>query len=186
MAPLIYNPNSSQVTKQARVFLTPDMFSVTGGAATMVRTAKGVLAWNVAASLSTQFNAGFGLPLNTFNDARINYQLGQLPNAEFTVTSLQPSYIIGGSVPSLLTCGVAQAVFGNGVAALPTVTDLMAVQNVTPTAISANIQSPTFTNPNSGILALRDAEYLAEFAVTTIAGGTFQFFGMLAVLQYNF
>lgn len=186
MAPSIYSPSSNQVQKKMSLFLAATDFNVSG-TATLTRGAKGIWYWAQGASLTVDYAANLNQVVQNYVSALINYGLtpATYPNAEIGIDSATAMYLVSTASLTSATLGVSSSVFPtSGVAAAPTVTDLL-----TPTALplvfGANLYSSQVAPANNGLLAYPNSELLTELVIVTPASSTFRLYGVLLSLLYN-
>jgi hypothetical protein len=184
MAAPIYSPNSSPVTQHARLFLGATDFIASGGAV-LTRGAKGKWYWAVAASQTVYFAAALKTILRTFNNSVVNYAYAGKNNAPLSLSNITACYLSSAVAPTTLTVGLTQVDFpATGTATTPTVTDLLAPTALTAT-INADLYATVVTPANNALLPYNTSELIAEVAVVTPGGGTFQLHGLILDLVYN-
>lgn len=170
-------------------------FSPTSGD-TLVRTSSGIWAQHVPASTTQVYVADLGqilsqalLPNIPVGETGVNYN----PPANglgtgLAIKSAQALYKIGTANLTSGSLAITQSVFPlDNTAATPTVTNLLAATALT-LVQRANIYNTTYTptTANQTMISSALAEILIELNVVTPASSTFDFYGVVLNLTYNY
>jgi hypothetical protein len=123
-------------------------------------------------------------PLTTAQLATLGHQLtGPLPRG-IQIDSIDVIYAVGTNALTTATIGLTKTVFVNAVA--PAVTNIIALgANGLPTAAAAQPYVTNVANAAPVMITDSDAELICNVNLTTPAGGTAVFYGIVVKAHYN-